>query len=181
MFAYCNNNPVIRADTEGTLFFTVLGAAIGAVVGAADAWMMGKSTEEIAKSAKAGAWAGGIAGAGVDIGILIVSSGGTMGLALGVVAISGAAGSIVGTGISSDWEARPDEYFGTAILGAGLNMVSFGTAPLNGQILKGTIPQMIDSIFYVCGRSNIALLENAAIGTMVAEASVWIYRAIMGE
>ena len=181
MYAYCNNNPVIRVDTEGTFFFTILGAAIGAAVGALDAWMMGGDTEQIVNGAKAGAWSGGIAGAGVDVGVLIVASGGSVGVAMGVAAFSGAAGGVVGTGISTEWQADPIDYAGSAVLGAGLNMVSLGTAPLNGQIIKGTIPQMVDSIFYTCGTSNPALLENAVTGTIIAEASVWIYKVITGK
>ena len=178
MFAYCGNNPVVRADTEGTFFFTVLGAAIGAVVGAADAWMMGGNTEDLIKGAKAGAWAGGIAGAGVDVGVLVVASGGTMGLALGIAAGAGALGGAVGTGVSTDWHAEPIDYFGSALLGAGLNMVSFGTAPIYGQVIKGTVSQMIDGIILVSGATVTDLIENVVYSTIIAEASVWIYRVI---
>jgi hypothetical protein len=178
MFAYCGNNPVIRADAEGTFFFTVLGAAIGAVVGAVDAWMMGGDTEDIIKGAEAGAWSGGIAGAGVDVGVLVVASGGTMGLALGIAAGAGALGGAVGTGVSTDWQAEPIDYFGSALLGAGLNMVSFGTAPIYGQVLKGTVSQMIDGIILVSGATVTDLIENVVYSTIIAEASVWIYRVI---
>ena len=181
MFAYCGNNPISRIDTKGTFFFTVIGAVIGAVVGAVDAWMMGGDTEEIIKGAEAGAWSGGIAGAGVDVGVLIVASGGSMGVALGIAAGTGALGGVVGTGISTDWQAEPTEYVGAALLGAGLNMVSFGTAPINGQIMKGTVPQMIDGIIQVSGAKCTDLFENAMYGTIIAEASVWIYRVMSGK
>ena len=178
MFAYCGNNPVLRADDHGTLFFTVLGAAIGAGVGALDAWMMGGDMDAIAKGAKAGAWSGGIAGAGVDVGVLVVASGGTMGVALGVAAGAGAISGVVGTGISTDWQADPLDYTASAIVTGGLNMVSFGMAPINGEILKGTVNQMIQAIYITSGFTTSSLIENTISGTFIAEATTWITRTM---
>ena len=181
MFAYCNNNPIIHADSEGTFFFTVIGAAVGAVVGAVDAWIMGGNAEDIAKAAEAGAWAGAIAGAGVDVGVMVVASGGSMGVALGIVAGTGALSGIVGTGVSSDWQAEPSEYLGSAVIAAGLNLLSFGTAPINGEIAKDSIRHMIDNIFLVSSITCPALLENTVYSAIIAEASIWVYRVITGN
>jgi hypothetical protein len=84
----------------------------------------------------------------------------------------------VGTGVSTDWQAETIDYFGSALLGAGLNMVSFGTAPIYGQVLKGTVSQMIDGIILVSGATVTDLIENVVYSTIIAEASVWIYRVI---
>ena len=178
MFAYCGNNPIINADMEGTFFFTVLGAVVGATVGAVDAWLMGGDWEDIKRGAKAGAYSGAIAGAGVDTAVIVVASGGSMGVALGIVAGSGALSGVVGTGISTDWQADTVDYFGAAMLGAGLNMISFGTAPINGEIIRGTIPQMIDDVFLASSGTGMNLLGNVASTTIIAEASIWIYRVI---
>ena len=178
MFAYCGNNPVIRIDKKGAVFFTILGTLVGAAVGALDAYLAGEDTEGIVKNAKAGAASGAIAGAGVDAGVLIVASGGTVGLALGVAAGTGALGGVVGKGISTDWTADPLDYAASALVGGGLNMISLGTAPINGEILKGTLSQMIDNVFVVCAHEVGSLIENTFIGTMIAEATALITRAV---
>ena len=104
MFAYCGNNPIVRADTSGYFFFTILGAAIGATTGYVDSLIMGTDP---ATGFKAGLISGAIAGAGVDIGVLVTAGTGGVGVdaGLAVAGTFGALGSIVGTGISTDWQA----------------------------------------------------------------------------
>ena len=180
MFAYCGSNPVSRADAEGTFFFTVLGAVIGAGVGAFDAWMTGGTTEDIIQNAEAGFWSGGIAGAGVDLGIATVASGGTLGLAAGIAAGFGALGGAVGTGISTDWQADPMDYAASALVGGALNMVSLGTAPV-GKIANGTLKQIAVSVWYECGYYIEPFIENTVVGTVIAETVVWVTRFITGD
>ena len=173
MFAYCGNNPVVRADTSGYFFFTVLGAAIGAATGYFDALLMGTDPET---GLKAGLVSGAIAGAGVDIGVLVTAgTGGTgAGIGLAIAGSFGAAGSIVGTGISTDWKASGVEYLGSGIVGAGMNMISFGLAPINGEIPKASVKYMTDMLMYEGQR---CLAENIITGTAVAVATTWIIRA----
>ena len=172
MFAYCGNNPISRADTSGFFFFTVLGAAIGAATGYLDALLMGTDPET---GLKAGLVSGAIAGAGVDIGVLVTAgTGGTgMGAGLAIAGAFGAAGSIVGTGISSDWTASGIEYVGAGLVGAGMNMISFGLAPINGEIPKAAPKYMIDMLMYEGQR---CLAENVIAGTAVAVATTWTIR-----
>ena len=173
MFAYCGNNPITRADDTGYFFFTALGAAIGAVTGYFDAVIMGTTPET---GVKAGFVSGAIAGAGVDIGVLVTAgTGGTgAGMGLAIAGLLGAAGSAVGTGISSEWTASEMDYFGSALVGAGMNMISFGLAPINGEIPKASVKSMINMLMYEGQR---CLAENAATGTAVAAATTWTIRA----
>ena len=76
MFAYCANNPIISADTQGRFWHIVIGAAIGAVVNAVttaideisnngiDALKSGKTWAKIGVSAVTGAVVGGLAATG---------------------------------------------------------------------------------------------------------------------
>ena len=43
MFAYCENNPVMRTDESGEFFNTVIGAVVGATFGAVSAAIAGTS------------------------------------------------------------------------------------------------------------------------------------------
>ena len=172
MFAYCGSNPVVRTDTSGYLFFTVLGAAIGAATGYFDALLMGTDPET---GLKAGLVSGAIAGAGVDIGVLVTAGtgGSCAGVGLAIAGTFGAIGSAVGTGISSDWTASGAEYLGSAIVGAGMNMISFGLAPINGEIPKAPVKAMTDMLMYEGQR---CLAENVVSGTAVAVATTWTIR-----
>ena len=77
MFAYCENNPVMRGDPSGHLpFFAVtaaIGAAVGAVVGGVKAAKSGKS---VLKGALKGAAVGGLIGlgAGAMTGVMLAGS-----------------------------------------------------------------------------------------------------------
>lgn len=172
MFAYCGNSPVSRADTSGYFFFTVLGAAIGGVTGYLDALLMNTDPETGFKS---GLVSGAIAGAGVDIGVLVTAgTGGTgVGVGLAIAGTFGAAGSVVGTGISTDWTASGSDYLGSALVGAGMNMISFGLAPITGEIPKAATTYMIDMLMYEGQR---CLTENMIAGGAVAVATTWTIR-----
>ena len=172
MYAYCGNNPIARADTSGNFFFTILGAAIGAVTGYFDSLIMG--TDPIT-GLNAGLVSGAIAGAGVDIGVLVTAgtSGAGIGAGLAIAGAFGAVGSAVGTGISTNWEASGSDYLGSAIVGAGMNMISFGLAPINGEIPKAGIKYMTDALMYEGQR---CLTENVVAGSIVAVATTWTIR-----
>ena len=151
MFTYCGNNPVNYCDSSGRFFFTLLGAVIGAAVGYIDAYIAG---EDPIKGAIAGGVSGAIAGAGVDIGVIITASTGGIGAGLAAAVIIGAAGGFVGTGISNDWQFERDgeslalQYMGATLIGGMANAISFGLGPINGEIAKGTVSQIVRSIGY---------------------------------
>lgn len=174
MFLYCGNNPVINKDITGEFFFTIIGAAIGAVTGGLDAWMKG---DDILTGAMAGAVSGAIAGAGVDIGVAVTAAtgGAGAGAGLAIAGAFGAIGSVVGTGISTDWEADPLDYAASAVVGGAMNLLSFGLAPINGEVAKGTITSIAKGL-WDAGVGDLAM--NVAMGTIVAEGCIWITRVI---
>ena len=176
MFAYCGNNPVARIDSSGEFFFTILGAVVGGFVGAVDAWLMGK---DVLKGALSGAVSGAISGAGVDIGVaMTAASGGTLLLAgLGVAGALGAIGSAVGAGISSDWEADPVEYLAAGVVGGLTNMLSFGLAPINGEIAKAGVLTVLKESVKI-GSKDLAM--NATTGAIVSIGATWINRVLVG-
>ena len=167
MYAYCENKPISRADVDGKFFFTVLGAAVGAVTGAVDAWLTGG---DIAEGALAGAVSGAISGAGVDIGVaMTVTSGGTAtGVALVVVAGAGALGNVAATAITADENTDAMDYVASGLIGGICNLISFGLAPINGELKNaGTGGRYLANMFNVCIDE---LGENIAYGFPV---SIW--------
>ena len=117
MFAYCENNPVLRIDPQGEFFFAIIGAVVGAVCGAVEAAIKG---EDILAGAAGGAVSGAITGAVADI---IAVTGGTAVVAAGVMAGAGAIGAfaenatkaaITGDGI--DWKETGKDMFGERLL-----------------------------------------------------------------
>ena len=153
MFTYCGNNPVNYCDSSGRFFFTLLGAMIGAAAGYIDAFIAG---EDPIKGAIAGGVSGAIAGAGVDIGVAITifSGGAAIGWGFAAAVGLGAAGAAIGTAISNDWKMKKDgeslalQYMESALIGGMANAISFGLGPINGEIAKGTISQIVRSIGY---------------------------------
>ena len=102
MFAYCGNNPISRADTGGTLFFTVLGSLVCGVFGAIDAaisYAQGESTAQEAAASVLGSIASGfVTGLATDV---LAVTGGTIGVVVGTMAVAGAVGSLLSTGIEA--------------------------------------------------------------------------------
>ena len=124
----------------------------------------------------AGAISGAISGAGVDIGVAVTATTGGTGIGVGL-AIAGGMGSIgstIGTGISTDWQADPMDYVASALVGGMTNMVSFGLAPINGEIGKGALTIMKGIIEE--GFRDITM--NVATGAIIATGAIWITRAI---
>ena len=79
LFAYCDNNPVVRIDTEGCFWHFVVGAVVGAVVGVVttaveavkddgwDAFTSGKTWAKMGVSAVCGAVNGTVAASGAHL------------------------------------------------------------------------------------------------------------------
>ena len=136
LFAYCGNNPVSRADSNGHFWNTVIGAVAGAIVGGFSAALSGT---DIAAGIVSGALSGAVSGAAVDITFATVGVG-LVALA-GVALASGAGGAASSyvnqrmNGISHDkvdWgTVAVDGVWGT--VGGAL---SFGTADVGGKMCK---------------------------------------------
>ena len=65
LFAYCDNNPVMRVDGDGEFWNVLIGGAVGAVVGAISTKMAGGSTSEVWVSVACGFVSGAFAATGL--------------------------------------------------------------------------------------------------------------------
>ena len=94
LYAYCENNPISFLDTKGNFLCTTIGALVGGLFGAATALVEGKKGREIWASAANGAISGAVAGVAADV---IMVTGGSGAVVVGVYAAAGALGSYAGT------------------------------------------------------------------------------------
>ena len=85
LFAYCDNNPIMRIDEDGEFWGAITGAVFGAISGGLKAYLAG---DNILAGIGIGAAAGAISGLAVDLSI---ATGGLAGVA--IAAIVGAASS----------------------------------------------------------------------------------------
>ena len=138
MFAYCENNPIMRTDESGEFFNTVIGAVVGATFGAVSAAIAGTS---IWGGALSGAVSGAVAGFGVDVAMATVAAG-PAGIAIAAAATFtlGFAGSIAGDAIEAkangqSFQLRSGDTLGRAVIGGVANMVTGG---LNVAVGKAT-------------------------------------------
>ena len=92
-YAFCNNNPVKLADTDGQVVHIAIGAAIGAAVNGGIAAIQGKSPQEIKAAAAGGAVAGAITAATGGASLIVAIAGG---------AVAGAAGSFTEQALGPD-------------------------------------------------------------------------------
>lgn len=74
MFAYCDNNPLVRVDDEGEIWHIVAGAIVGAAIGAISEAAKGGNEYTIFVSAVAGGLSGGLACTGLGVGALVASN-----------------------------------------------------------------------------------------------------------
>ena len=98
MFAYCQNNPMVFKDSTGYFLCTAIGAFVGGVCGALSAVIDGKTGDEFKASVLSGATAGAISGAAADI---LLVTGGSAAVVVGVMATAGAIGSVAGNVVES--------------------------------------------------------------------------------
>ena len=159
MFAYCGNNPVLRVDFSGYFFFTALGAATGFVSGAITAMLLGQDKETWFETAYHSAMGGAIAGAGVDVALLILGTGGAAApVAAGAVAYTlGGLGNVYTTYATSHGNATGTELLGSFIIGGTFNMISLATS------LSAT-SNTVDGLF-VMGMADLG--ENFTAGVMI--------------
>ena len=138
MFAYCENNPIMRTDESGEFFNTVIGAVVGATFGAVSAAIAGTS---IWGGALSGAVSGAIAGFGVDVAMATVATG-PVGVAVAATAtfFAGGIGSIVGDAIEAkangqSFQLGSVDTLGRAAIAGVANVVTGG---LNTAVGKAT-------------------------------------------
>ncbi len=127
LFAYCDNNPIMRADEDGEFWGTITGAIFGAISGGINAAL---NDNNIWAGIGIGAATGAIAGLAVDLSI---ATGGLAGVA--IAATGGALGSVAEdllnnyvNGNDNNW----GEIIYNATFSAVTNGVSFGMGLDNG-------------------------------------------------
>ena len=98
MFAYCNNNPICNNDSTGYFLFTAIGGVVGGIMGAIGAAIEGKSGDQFWASVASGAVSGAISGAAADV---ILVTGGSAAVVVGVMAGAGALGAVAGNSVES--------------------------------------------------------------------------------
>ena len=136
LFAYCGNNPVSRADSNGYFWNTVIGAVAGAIVGGVSAALSGT---DITAGIVSGALSGAISGAAVDIAI---ATGGVGLVALAGVTLASGAGGAASSYVNQRMNGKShDEVdWGTVAIdgvwGAVGGALSFGTADVGGKMCK---------------------------------------------
>ncbi len=136
LFAYCDNNPIVRVDCGGDFWNTIIGAAAGAVVGGITAAIM---RTDIAAGIASGALSGAISGAAVDI---TIATGGVGLVAFAGVAIGSGCGGAAGSYVSQRMNGirHEDVDWGTVAIdgvwGAVGGMLSFGMADIGGRACK---------------------------------------------
>ncbi len=169
MFAYCGNNPVSRADSDGGVWNTIIGAVAGAVVSGISAAIMGT---DINAGIVSGAINGAITGAAVDVAIA------TGGIGIAVFAAVTVAGGI-GGGISSyvnqrmngvsneevDWKTVAiDAVWGS--VGAAL---TYGVADVGGPKA-----QTLEKIFKQSGRKIVKQAGNDFVTSAEISGGTWL-------
>ena len=137
LYAYCDNNPISRADRDGQFWNVVIGAAAGAVVGGVMAAITGS---DITTGVLSGAVSGALSGLGLGGAALVKST-----LLRGVFCVSGGLlGGLAGSWIDQKRNTGKVDI-GTlicdALYGAMGGLVSFGIGSIGGftnfkEILK---------------------------------------------
>lgn len=137
LFAYCDNNPVIRKDSSGQIWNTVFGALGGGLIEMA----MRSEKESIGQAFLRGAATGAIAGLSLDVSIA------TAGLApaLAIAAGGGAISSITNTYLKNSSAGKSTtckDIVASAVAGAVVN-TAFGAA---GCVASRTVGTTVKSV-----------------------------------
>lgn len=174
MYAYCDNNPIIRSDSDGEFWNIVAGAAIGAVLGAgfeiANQLLVGKSLQNVDWTAVAIEAASGAA-----MGVLMSVGASAVAVAAGKTAINSA--TSVAHSINSG------ESIGDTVLNASKTAVTtlaLSSAPMIGNkmtsgrhaklgVIGKTTKQLTKNAFNV--NRTMAETSRAIVKNRVARAS----------
>ena len=169
MWAYCGNNPVNRADSQGDFFNTIIGGIVGGIIGGIAASIQGKSFWEGATS---GAVSGAISGAAVDIGLLAAGAAvatcgaGAVLIGVGIAAVGGALGGVAGVGVSAAFgnEVTAVDYVAAAAIGGIFNVVSYGISA-GVSVGAGSIKELFPSTAKATASSLSATVGITVVST----------------
>lgn len=148
---------MLNVDPDGEFFFTALGLITGFISGAATALMTEEDTSlgNILEVASHSAIGGAIAGAGIDIGLLLIAgSGGAVLPVVGAFAVAyamGGIGNIYTSYTTSNDGLSEEEMLGTFIVGGTFNSLSLvtglgATANTLTGIYKAGITKLTENI-----------------------------------
>jgi hypothetical protein len=157
LFAYCGNNPVKYIDSQGRFFFTAIGAITGFVSSAFVATLMG--TDPIDAGIN-GAIGGAIAGAGVDVALLILGTTAGAGAAFAaatVAYLAGGVGNATTTALSTTGPVDKVQLAYSFVWGATFNLLSFGTS------LECAAP----SLSKIASNGMMSLYSGTGTGTLI--------------
>ena len=136
MFAYCENNPVLRKDESGNIFNTIFGAIVGGIT----AVLTREEGESFGDALVRGVTTGALSGAAVDLSLA------TGGAAAVVIAVGGGA---LASGIDSAWEDKNngrEVSYGKAFINAGIGGVVNGLFAAAGRSAKNVVGQSLKSV-----------------------------------
>ena len=145
LYHYAGNNPVKYTDPDGNSA-TLIGLITGGIGGAISAWIQGNEfgSKKFGAGVAGGVIAGTIAGAVVDLTLL---TGGTGGIALGIIvtggAIGGSAGSTIETLLSGEDLNVLNIIFDGIIGGLG-NLAEYKAGKLLEKGVTSAIQKMIN-------------------------------------
>ena len=146
-YMYCNGNPIVLKDPDGRWVHVVVGAGVGAIVGACIALNSGKSGQDVGIAALGGAVAGtitavtgGLGGSSIVLSTLFGTGGGMIG---------GAAGNLTEQGmkiaLGSQSSVDVDEVGSATVAGAVAGAV--------GGLAKGLISKGAGALKQIVGKN----------------------------
>ena len=166
LFAYCDNNPVVRVDNGGNFWNAVIGAASGTIVGGITAAI---SEENVGAGILSGALSGFVAGGILD---LTIATGGTGLIAFGAVVLGSGASNFAGSALNQTLNGKTIDW-GTAAIdglwGAVGGALSFGLADVGGATSK-TLKQ----IFSQSGQKIAKDIGEDLLMDITISGSTWI-------
>ena len=175
LYAYCDNNPVMRTDNGGEFWNWLVGGVVGAIGGAISAAIEGKTGVEFWGSVANGAISGTIAGLAVDV---LVCTGGSAAVFLAVGAAASGFGSAVGSFAEdmmvdgkANWiDIGKDAMFGT-VTGAMFGSMSKGAGSMMKEVTKGASKKALQrgiSMGYAIKKTMIKELRDIG-GSLIEE------------
>ena len=169
LYSYCDNNPVVRVDTEGEFWNTIIGAVAGAIVGGISAAVSGT---DVLAGVTSGAISGAISGAAIDVAI---ATGGTGLVAFAGVALASGAGGATGSYVNQRMNGVPHNEvdWGTVAIdglwGTVGGMLSYGMADVGGKLCN----TLRDNLA-LRGKSFVLQVTRDFITTAIIAAGTWL-------
>lgn len=165
LYAYCNNNPVMNIDPEGTFVLSML--LVGALIGFATSFAI-SATIQMATDGEVNWGTAAIDGAfGAISGALAVTGIGAWGMAFASAGLS-AANSLLTTGIENNWQF--DVFDGIAIVGSTL------LSGLIGKLTRTSTLQKLMPVKSLADMAHTGVLNAVSAKSGVKQATAAMSR-----